>query len=262
MKYTFFLGLLSLFVISCNSSPKVIAPTEMNDVGYNDGESTGVFDKTKSKKQLTATNQSIGNGSVHHITVYEVLPTEKYVYLRAKEDNEEYWVATGKQNIEVGTKYFFKDGLLKTNFESKEYNRTFDKVYLVSKLVPENHAQQSSNENSPAIKIKPLEIELKRINKVNGSISIKEVVQNAASLEGEEIQITGECTKLNANIMGRNWIHLKDGTLDNYDFVVTSDQAIPEGHVVTLKGTVARNRDFGSGYRYELLIENASVVRE
>jgi hypothetical protein len=62
--------------------------------------------------------------------------------------------------------------------------------------------------------------------------------------------------------MGRNWIHLKDGTLDNYDFVVTSDQAIPEGHVVTLKGTVARNRDFGSGYRYELLIENASVVRE
>lgn len=252
MKKYILISILSAAFISCDNKAKVISPTETNNNSYINGQSTGVFEKTNGIAEAKSNGTSMSNNSVHHVEVLEVLPTEKYVYLRVYEGEDEYWIATGKQAAEVGSKYFFRDGLLKTNFESKEYNRVFDKVYLVSKLVPENHAQDNISYAQSS----------KNITKVEGSISIKEVIEQASTLEGKEVQLTGECTKLNANIMGRNWIHLKDGTKDDYDFVVTSDQAIPEGHIVTIKGTVGLNRDFGSGYRYDLLIENASIVRE
>lgn len=253
MKHYFLIIGFSFLFTSCENKAKVISPTETINSGSNSIESTGIFDKSKNVSNSTQSNNPITNDMVHHIKVNEVLPTEKYVYLRVSEGDEEYWVATGKQKVDVGKHYFFKDGLLKTNFESKEYNRVFEKVYLVSKIVPENHAQET-NTSAPAM--------TKSITKASGSISIKELVDQASILEGKEVQLTGECTKLNANIMGRNWIHLKDGSHDEYDFVVTSDQAIPEGHIVTLKGIVVLDRDFGSGYRYDLLLENASIVRE
>ena len=250
MKKYILISIISTAFFSCDNKAKVISPTETNNYSNGNGQSTGVFDNSNNKTDAVKTTMS--DNSVHHIEVLEVLPTEKYVYLRVNEGEDEYWIATGKQAAEVGLKYFFRDGLLKTNFESKEYNRVFDKVYLVSKLVPENHSQVGKSSTEPA----------NRIVKLEGSMSIKEVIEQASALEGKEVQLTGECTKLNANIMGRNWIHLKDGSKDDYDFVVTSDQAIPEGHIVTIKGIVSLNRDFGSGYRYDLLIENASLVRE
>ena len=262
MKYRFYLGILSLAIISCADKPKVISPSETTNTEYSQGESTGVFDKNNSLAKAKSTSPPSTNGTVHHVKVLEVLPTEKYVYLRVSEEEEEYWVATGKQTIDIGKNYFFRDGLLKTNFESKEYNRMFDKVYLVSKLVPENHAHQNTPSVSPSKNTIASSPARKKIKPIEGSMSIKEVVEQASSLQGTEVQLTAECTKLNANIMGRNWIHLKDGSKDDYDFIVTSDQAIPEGHIVTLKGTVGLDRDFGSGYKYDLLIENATVIRE
>jgi hypothetical protein len=61
--------------------------------------------------------------------------------------------------------------------------------------------------------------------------------------------------------MNRNWIHLKDGSKDEYDLVITSEHAIPEGHTVTLKGTVALNKDFGAGYKYAIIVEDAHLLR-
>lgn len=249
----YILILISFVIISCDNKPKVISTTVANNAEFKNGESTGVFDKSNSTSDAVSMSNKISNDNVHHVKVIEVLPTEKYVYLKVSEDQEEYWIATGKQEANIGERYFFRDGLLKTNFESKEYNRVFDKVYLVSKLVAENHSQVGNTNNVS---------ESKPIVKVEGSMSIKDIIEKASSLEGKDVQVTGKCTKLNSNIMGRNWIHLKDGSKDDYDFVITSDQAIPEGHVATLKGTVVLNRDFGSGYRYDILVENAILIRE
>lgn len=255
MKYFIFISLWTIVLISCDNKAKVISPSETNSTQFDKETSTGVFNRDLISTEVRANENSSDNSDVHHVKVLEVLPTEKYIYLKVVENEEEYWVAAGKQNVEVGDRYFFRGGLLKTNFESKEYNRVFEKVYLVSKLVSENHGQSSHN-NTPSKEIK------KDIEKVEGSLLIKEIIEQASALEGKEVQITGECTKLNANIMGRNWIHLKDGSKDDYDFIITSEQAIPEGHVATLKGTLALNRDFGSGYRYEILIENGTIVYE
>lgn len=252
MKQYILISILSIAILSCGKKAKIISPTETIDSGYNSNNSTGIFNNSNNNPVVTPEYKVISDNSVHHVEVLEVLPTDKYVYLKVNEGPDEYWIATGKQAVHVGSKYFYREGLLKTNFESKEYNRVFDKVYLVSKLVPENHAKETVTSRPTS----------KNITKAQGSMTIKDFVEQASSLNGKEVQLTGECTKLNANIMGRNWIHLKDGTMDDYDLVITSDQAIPEGHIVTLKGTVGLNRDFGSGYNYDILIENASIARE
>jgi hypothetical protein len=163
-------------------------------------------------------------------------------------------------DVELGKQYFFRGGLLKTHFESKEYNRIFEKVYLVSNLVPSEHSQTESKTVSAEAETKAVVSDVK-IEHKEGSISIKELVDNKSKYKDQTVQLTGNVVKVNPNIMGRNWIHIKDGTLDDYDLVITSSVAIPEGHIVSLKGQVKLDQNFGAGYTYELIVENAEIVR-
>lgn len=247
------------FLSSCDRGPKVIS-TPVNESKGQSQSNTGIF-SDNTTRESNGTNIAPVATDLHTVEVLEVLPTDKYVYMRVEENGEEFWVATGKQEVKIGEKYFYKNGLLKRNFESKEYNRVFDKVYLVSNIVPANHGgntsattTSSNNENKNSTKI-----DVKTIV-VPGSIKISEIVNNPQKYDGKTVQVSGTCTKINPNIMGRNWIHLKDGSADDYDFVITSDAAIPEGHTVTMKGTVALDKDFGAGYMYELIVENGEIV--
>jgi len=196
------------------------------------------------------------------VVVIEEMPTSKYVYLRVKnlKSNEEYWIATGLMDVEIGGIYYYKNGLLKTNFESKEYNRVFDQMYLVKTLVPANHSTQQATKTAPAESASNT-TEVKDITLAKGSVSIADLVKNASAYANKEVQVTGTCTKINPNIMNRNWVHLKDNSNTDYDFVITTDQMIPEGHTVTMKGTVAVNKDFGAGYKYEIILENCTIIQ-
>lgn len=193
----------------------------------------------------------------HKVVVQEVLPTSKYVYLRVTEASQEYWIATKKMDVKPGAIYYYKNGLLKTNFESKEYKRTFDKLYLVSSIVPESHGT-----NEPVkqhIETHAFEGNNQISTTSGGAISIAELVSKKDQLEGKMVTLKGICTKVNAKIMGRNWIHLKDGSLDDFDLVITSSSDVPLGHEVEITGVVALKKDFGSGYFYDLIVENGKV---
>jgi hypothetical protein len=174
-------------------------------------------------------------------------------------------------DVSIGETYFYKGGLLKTNYESKEFNRVFEKIYLISgSLVAANHSNTSEltdGKDSKSKKIdtyqKPTTVK-KTTQKIviEGSIKISELVKNAKELENKTVQISGVCVKSNANIMNRNWIHLKDGSKDDFDLVVTSDTFIPEGSIVTLTATVSLNKDYGAGYKYDLILENGILLQE
>ena len=60
--------------------------------------------------------------------------------------------------------------------------------------------------------------------------------------------------------MGRNWIHIKDGSKDDYDLVITSNTFVKEGSMITIKATVTLNKDFGAGYKYDLILENGIII--
>lgn len=208
---------------------------------------------------------------VHTVTIKEILKTSRYLYINVIEKNniKPFWIATRIIDVKVGGTYFYKGGLLKTNFESKEFKRTFDKIYLVSSnLVSANHAsdpgfqKKTTSANKIDIIKSAQKIVKSQKNKevIKGSIKIAELVKNAQKYAGKTVQISGTCSKLNAGIMDRNWIHLKDGSLDSYDLVVTSKELVKEGATVTIKALVTLNKDFGAGYKYDLILEDGSII--
>lgn len=88
--------------------------------------------------------------------------------------------------------------------------------------------------------------------------------QNKAGLGGKTISAQGKVVKVNNGIMGRNFVHVQDGSGDaskgTNNLVVTSKQTANVGDQVTVSGVVVLNRDFGMGYSYPLLIEEATIT--
>ena len=94
--------------------------------------------------------------------------------------------------------------------------------------------------------------------------TVAAVYKDKAALTGKTISASGKVVKVNNGIMGRNFVHVQDGTGDakagTNNLVVTSKQTAAVGDKVTISGVVVVNRDFGSGYSYPLLIEEATVT--
>lgn len=101
------------------------------------------------------------------------------------------------------------------------------------------------------------------IEKAEGGITIAELFANKKDYSGKSVKIKGKVTKVNPEIMGKNWIYLQDGTNyeGEFDLTVTSD-VIPEtGSIVTIEGKVALDKDFGYGYTYPIMLEEAKIIQ-
>lgn len=255
-----FLG--TVFLLSCNNGPKVIQSSSKQD----DAQKSGIFTPDPSTQVVTGDDQSVSN-ELHTVSVNEVLPAKRYVYINVSEGNSKFWIAVRKQEIKKGETYYYRGGLLKTNFESKEYNKVFDTIYLISSLVSQDHAKHVSELNTRVQKSNPIvqkeDIPTHTDNIVahKGTIRISELVKDPKKYEGHSIQLSGKCVKINPNIMDRHWIHLQDGSKNEFDLVITSNTFVPEGSVITIRGTVVLNKDFGAGYKYDLILENGTLVK-
>ena len=95
--------------------------------------------------------------------------------------------------------------------------------------------------------------------------TVAEVFAQRAALKGKTVAIRGKVVKFNAGIMGKNWIHLRDGSGTpegkNNDVTVTTNDTVAKGDVVLVKGIVAIDRDFGAGYTYTVVVEDAKVTK-
>lgn len=106
-----------------------------------------------------------------------------------------------------------------------------------------------------------------KVTKATGAnaYTVAEVFGKAASLTGKKVKVRGKVMKVSANIMGRNWIHLQDGTGDpmknTHDLVITSAEQPAKDAVVTIEGVLATNKDFGAGYVYAVIVEEGKVQK-
>lgn len=266
--FKFSILLISLTAISCDEPVRVMKI--VNEDGKIELKSSDGLDAFKSSlKKNQSPNPSIENTSeqVHQITVNEILEANKYLYMKVKDENsKEYWIATIKMNAKVGGVYYYKNSLLKRNFESKEYNRIFDEIYLISNLVEANHMNSNgvqSNETSDKSKINDNtegEFNFSKHNLDKESISIAELVKHKKSLQNKFVIVQGKVTKVNIAIMNLNWIHIEDGTNKGFDLVVTTNQSAEEGDMVKIKAKVILNKDFGAGYKYELILQEGILI--
>ena len=250
MHFTKIIGLSAsvlLFISACSNSPEKIDPVSPENNG------TGIFEGGHNHNHETSDEFL---EAWHTVEVLELLETVKYSYLKVAEGNNEYWIATLKDNYQVGQKYTFRSSLLKTNFKSVEHNRTFEELYLVSEI-------QTADGSSEVDELPGMESPGKALKKADiaGLITIAEIVKNPKKYEGKTVRVFGNVVKANPNIMDRNWLHLKDGTADDYDFVLTTNAQIPEGHAVGFEGKIVLDKDFGAGYAYDIIMEEAKPLR-
>lgn len=103
-----------------------------------------------------------------------------------------------------------------------------------------------------------------QLEKADGEITIAEVFANREEYSGKEIEIRGVVVKVNKQIMGKNWIHIQDGTNSNgkFDLTITSQDLAEVNDEVTFKGKITLEKDFGSGYFYEVIMEDATLVNK
>ncbi|HAW53238.1 MAG TPA: hypothetical protein DCX54_13070 [Flavobacteriales bacterium] len=225
----------------------------------NSGDSTeqnsgeAVFD---TMAHINAHRKTTENVMVHKVLVEEVIPTSNYVYLNVKEGEKNFWISSSNMEVKAGESYLYHEFMLQTNFKSKELDRIFDTLYLVS-----NMARVNSNGLSQTDAGSPSSANM-GTGSSEGSITIADLVKNKQQYSGKTVQLSGTCVKINKAIMGRNWIHLKDGSMDSYDLVITSDENVPMGNFVTMKGVVALDKDFGASYQYELIVEDGRLVAQ
>ncbi|MHC4881451.1 MAG: hypothetical protein ACYTFX_01695 [Planctomycetota bacterium] len=199
---------------------------------------------------------------VHTVVVEEVIQGNSYTYLKVKEADAVDWIATGKSEISVGETITFRGPLEMKNFTSKELNRTFETIYFVGRIERQSSPSVSgqspqSPHGKPAVEKKEISIE-----PIEGGISIAELFANKNSYANKIVRIKGQVTKVNLSIMGKNWIHLQDGTGEagSNDLLVTTQEKAALGDVVVFEGTIALDRNFGSGYSYDVLMEEAKHV--
>ena len=108
-------------------------------------------------------------------------------------------------------------------------------------------------------------VDLAGIAKAEGGRTVAEVFAAKAELAGQEVLVRGRVVKANPNIMGKNWLHIRDGSggEGTNDLTVTTSGAAPQvGDTVLVKGKVALDRDLGMGYRYEVIVEDAELTVE
>ena len=187
-----------------------------------------------------------------------------YTYLEVKAKGPAYWIALPTTEIAVGSIISYSGGMLMENFESKELNRTFDKLLFLESLAGDSPRDMGMGMMSESTQGSKVNVEKLKTNvAVEGSTSLAEIFSDPGKYEGKTIVVSGEVAKYNPAIMERNWIHVQDGTEyeGKFDLTVTSSEAFEVGQVVTIQGTIALNRDFGYGYSYEVLLENATAVR-
>jgi hypothetical protein len=207
-------------------------------------------------------------------TVLETMDSGGYTYVFIETDNDQRWMATRQTAVQVGDKVQAFPGMPMTEFESKSLNRTFDVVYFLDGLenlsAPTSPAAQPSGELPAGHPNIDSAIETPatdtNVAELKPGQNIAYVYANKDSLASQQISLRGKVVKYNEGILGWNFIHIQDGSGDaadgSNDLTVTSKATTAMGETVVVTGTIILDKDFGAGYRFPLLIEDANIAVE
>ncbi len=194
-------------------------------------------------------------------TVVETLDSGGYTYARIDRGGAPVWIAGPATKLAVGAKVEVTGATLMTGFRSETLQRTFEQIYFVSSYGGAARAP-AADPHAAATTATPEPLE--KVAKAAGGKSIAEVFASKVALAGKPVVVRGKIVKLNTGILGRNWIHLQDGSgtaaARTHDLLITTTEAAKLGDVIVARGTLATDKDFGGGYQYDVVVENATLA--
>ncbi len=218
-------------------------------------------------------------------TVKETLDSGGYTYLHVSASGREVWAAAKQFPVAVGDEVEIAGLQLMRNFQSKTLGRVFEEIQFVgsAKVISGSATADSAKARPTASGLPPghppTKVDAAPANKSNKSlkpkagpvekladgVTVAELFAKKAELAGKIVKFRGRVVKTNRQIMGSNWLHIQDGTGETgtNDITVTSKKDFAAvGSVVVIEGTLGVDRDFGSGYAYAVIVEDATVVAD
>jgi hypothetical protein len=207
----------------------------------------------------------LASGGQAEGTVLETMDASQYTYVRVKTATGEIWAATSTFKVAVGDRVVVPlDGAMQ-NFHSATLNRDFPLIYFAPSIthageeaaLPPGHAPAGA---APA----PVQV-TEPIPPAPGGISVANLWANRKALAGKTVTLRGKVVKFNGGILGLNWTHIQDGSGvakdGTNDITLTSATAEARvGDVITVTGTVVLDKDFGAGYAYAVMLQNATIT--
>ena len=201
--------------------------------------------------------------------VIEVMDAAGFTYLHLKTRNGKVWAAVSKAPVKKGAEVTLENVMVMNNFESKSLKKTFPTIYLGNLSGAGASAPGAANEMAAAHSdiAKTADTSDVHVAMASGANArtVAEIVTKSAELKDKPVLVRGKIVKYNQGIMGKNWIHLRDGSgsaaARTNDVLVTTANQAKAGDVVTVKGVVRTDKDFGAGYSYKVLIEEATLQK-
>lgn len=202
-------------------------------------------------------------------TVAETIDVGTYVYIRLAEGDK--WLATSPLEVRVGDRIEFTGGAPMKDFYSPRLDRTFPDILFVSRLNVVDAAEAAGHHagvvpggpHGNAVGPAAAPPRPGEISRPEGGMTIREIMTAKETIAGQQVVVRARAMKVSMNILDRNWVTLQDGTgtAPADRLVATTAETVEPGETITVTGTINRDVDIGSGYRYELLLEDAAIVR-
>jgi len=216
--------------------------------------------------------------SMHQGTVVETMNSGGYTYVQVDTGEGKIWAAAPQFTVKVGDEVSMPEGMPMADFYSKTLDRKFELLYMVNTITvgggaPAGHPATGATPQMPtghpaigAGQTAAGPVDLSGISKAPGGYTVEELFTQKSDLAGKRVAVRGKVIKFTPQIMGKNWVHLADGTgtaeAKTNDLTLTTNDTFAVGDTVTLEGLVAVDKDFGYGYFYELILEEAAVLPE
>ncbi len=228
---------------------------------------------------ILLTNYTLANDKKQKIYYGKILSIEStmgYQYLKIQEENKELWVAIANAPVKVGDKIGYDKQTIMKDFKSKSLKRSFKEVIFASEVyLPKKDATP----------VKDLQ-DVLGLNKTNNQAKLKEEISKPTKpfekkafytieeiymwkdfLKDQNISVKGKISKVSKQIMKLDWVHIQDGTGDasknNEDLVFTiKEMPFKAGESVIATGKLIRDKDFGYGYFYKVIIQESSFKKQ
>ena len=212
-----------------------------------------------------ATNTTAAAAAAGNFTgkVVETMDAATYTYALIDTGAAKAWVAAPQFIVKTGDTLAVADAMPMNDYRSKTLNRTFDVVYFSGNVrVNGKPALAPTAPANGAAAAAPKVANLANIPRAPNGQTVAEILTDKNKFAGQPIAIRARVVKYNAQILGKNWLHLRDGSggEGTNDLTVTTNAEVKVGDLVLVTGKLTTDRDFGSGYTYAAIVENATVV--
>jgi hypothetical protein len=220
-----------------------------------------IFFGCKSEQDQDLTLQDVQKNEAHIAKVIDKISVKGYSYLQVTENKNDFWIAVPTMEIEIGETVYFSKFMVMEDFHSDNIDKSFDEILFVEDARKSPTPDEMKKMHSGATSTDKQQIS---VAPLKDGMTIQQIYSGSSDLKGKVVKVKAEVVKFNKQIMKRNWIHIQDGTgtENNFDLVVTSDQDVQVGDIIIAEGKLAVDKDFGAGYFFPVIIENATITKE